>query len=110
MDIWTQDKILITFNSKLTRLAEINKAVHQGFPLSPILFNIYLNEIISKCQKEDLKWIPLSRNQQMLMLLFVDDQVIIFNIEDNLQKAAYKLKKNRKQLNYICRENKTNGI
>jgi hypothetical protein len=55
VDIYTQNKILITFNSKLTRLAEINKAVHQRFPLSPTLFNIYLNETITKCQKEDLK-------------------------------------------------------
>ena len=88
VDICTQNKILITFYPKLTRLVEINKAVHQGFPLLPTLFNIYLNEIITKCQKEDLKRIPLSRNQQKLKLLFVDDQVIIFNIEDNLKKAA----------------------
>jgi hypothetical protein len=46
----------------------------------------------------------------MLTLLFCGDQVIIFNIEDNLQKAAYKLNNNRIQLNYIFRENKTNGI
>jgi len=84
VDICTQNKVLITFNSKLTRLAEINKAVHQSFPLSPILFNIYLNEKITKCQKKDLKQIPLSKNPQMLTLLFADDQVIILNIEDNL--------------------------
>jgi hypothetical protein len=29
----------------------------------------------------------------LLRLLFADDQVIISNIEDNLQKAAYKLNK-----------------
>jgi hypothetical protein len=46
----------------------------------------------------------------MLKLLFADNQVIIFNNEDNLEKAAYKLNHNRTQLNYICRENKTNGI
>jgi hypothetical protein len=42
--------------------------------------------------------------------VIADDQVIIFNTEDNLQKAAYKLNNNRTQLNYIFRENKTNGI
>jgi len=55
VDIRTQNKILITFYPKLTRWVEINKAVHQSFPLLPTLFNIYLNEIIAKCQKEDLK-------------------------------------------------------
>jgi hypothetical protein len=29
--------------------------------------------------------------QQLLKLLFADDQVVISNTEDNLQKAAYKL-------------------
>jgi Reverse transcriptase (RNA-dependent DNA polymerase). len=54
---------------------------------------VYLDEIITKCQKEDIKEIPLSKNQQLLRLLFADDQVIISNTEDNLQKAAYKLNK-----------------
>jgi hypothetical protein len=34
---------------------------------------------------------PLSKHQQLLTLLFADDQVIISNTEDNLQKAARKL-------------------
>ena len=72
-DIHTQNKMLIKCNSKFTRLTEINKGVCKGFPLSSTLFNTYLDEIITKCQKEDFKQIPLSRNQQILMLLFVDD-------------------------------------
>ena len=34
-----------------------------------------------------------SKNQQLLMLLFVDNEVIISNTEDNVQKAVYKLNK-----------------
>jgi hypothetical protein len=48
---------------------------------------MYLDEIINKWQKEDVKGIPLSKNHQLLMPLFADDQVIISNTEDNLQKA-----------------------
>jgi hypothetical protein len=61
-----------------------------GFPLSPTLFNIYLDEIITKWQTEDIKGIPLPKNQ-LLLILFADDQVIISNTEYNLQKAEYKL-------------------
>jgi hypothetical protein len=43
MDIHTQNKISIQFNFKLSKPAEINREVHQGCPLSPTLFNIYLD-------------------------------------------------------------------
>ena len=81
---YKQNKILIKYKSKLSKLAEINKEVCQGCPLSPTLFIIYLDEIITKWQKEDIKGIPLLKNQQLLMLLFADNQVVISNIEDNL--------------------------
>jgi hypothetical protein len=43
-------------------------------------------------------------------MLFADEHIIIFNTEDNLQKAAYKLNNNRTWLKYIHTENKTNNI
>jgi hypothetical protein len=36
------------------------------------------------------KGIPLPKNQQLLTLLFPDEQVTIPNTKDNLQKAAHK--------------------
>jgi len=91
VDIYTQNKILIKFNNKLSRPVEINKGVCQGCPLSPTLFNIYLDEIMTKWQNEDITGIKLSKNQHLSSLLFADDQVIIADTEDNLQKAAHKL-------------------
>jgi hypothetical protein len=92
VDIHTQNKISIKFNSRPSNLAEINRGVCQGCPLSPTLVNIYLDEIITKWQKEDITVIPLSKNKQPLTLLFADYQVIISNTEGNLRKAAHKLK------------------
>jgi hypothetical protein len=91
MDIYTQNKILIKFNDEQSKPAEINKGVHQGCPPSPTLFNIYLDEIITKWQKQDITGIKLSKNQQLSMLLFAYDQVIIADTDDNLQKAVHKL-------------------
>jgi hypothetical protein len=61
MDIYTQNKILIKSNNKLSKLVEINKGVCQGCPISPTLCNIYLDEIITKWQKQDMTRIKLSK-------------------------------------------------
>ena len=90
VDIYTQNKILIKFNNKLPKPVEINKGVHQGCPLSPTLFNTYFDEIITKWQNQDITRIRLSKNQQLSTLLFADDQVIIADTEDKLQKAVHK--------------------
>ena len=91
LDIYTQNKILIKFNNKLTKLVEINKGVRHGCPLSRTLFNMYLDEIITKWQNQDLTGIKLSKKQQLSTMLFAEEQVIIEDTEDNLQKAVYKL-------------------
>ena len=59
MDIYTQNKILIKFNNKPSKPVEINKGVRQGCPLSAILFNVYLHEIITKWQDQDITGIKL---------------------------------------------------
>ena len=90
-DVYTQNKIMIKFYNKIAKLVEINIGVRQGCPLSPTLFNVYLDEIMTKWQKQDITGIKLSKNQQLSTLLFADDQVITADTEDNLQKAAHKL-------------------
>jgi hypothetical protein len=52
---------------------------------------VYLDKIITKWQKQDITEIKLSKNQQLSTLSFADEQDIIADTEDNLQKAAHKL-------------------
>jgi len=42
-----------------------------------VLFNVYLNEIITKWQNQDITGIILSKTQELSTLLFADDQVVI---------------------------------
>jgi hypothetical protein len=45
VEVYTQNNIIIKLYNKTTKLVEINEAVRLGCPLSPTLFNIYLDEI-----------------------------------------------------------------
>ena len=58
----------------------------QSYHISAALFNVYLDEIITKWQKQDITGIKLSTNQQLSTLLFADDQVITADTEDNYRK------------------------
>jgi len=61
VDIYTQNKIVIKCSNKLSKPVEINKGVHQGCPLSPTLFNIYLGEVITKWQNQDITRMKLTK-------------------------------------------------
>jgi len=63
-----------------------NPGVRQGCLLSPKIFNIYVNEIIVKWSYIYTKDIALSTSTKINTLHFVDDQVVIADSEDNLQR------------------------
>jgi Reverse transcriptase (RNA-dependent DNA polymerase). len=91
VNIHTRNKTVVKYNCILSKVAEINNGVCQSCPLLPTLFNIYLDEIVTTWQKENITGIPLPENQQLLTLLCADEQVIISNTEDKLQNSAHKL-------------------
>lgn len=87
----------ISIKGKLSEEFMINKGVRQGCSLSPSLFNIYIDDILREWKKCTNDGISLNRQNILNTLLFADDQIIIQDSEDNLQKAIHKL-------NTICGE------
>jgi hypothetical protein len=71
-------------------LEEINTGVRQCYLLSPILFNIYIDEVVQKWQK-NFQHNILKPKLKLNTVLFPDDQVITAENEENLQKATHKL-------------------
>jgi hypothetical protein len=88
IEIYKNNEIKVKLNSKITDTKQINRGVRQGCPLPPTLFNIYMNEIIIQWNKIYNKGIRIQNNTKLDTLLYADDQIIISNSEDNLQRGV----------------------
>jgi hypothetical protein len=76
----------------------IMQGVRQGCPLPPVLFNLYLDEVI-RIWLKNLKTSKYFKELIFNTLLFADGQLIISNTEDNLQKSVYTLYSLSKEYN-----------
>lgn len=61
------------------------------------LFDTYIYHIITDWKVEETKEIKISRNKDIKILLFADDQVIMANSEDTLHISIHKLERVKSQ-------------
>jgi hypothetical protein len=66
---------------------EIKKEVRQSCPLSPVLYNIYMDKVIKDWLKA-IKQNILMKELILNTIFFVDDLVIVASTEDKMQRAV----------------------
>ena len=88
----------------LTDAIEIKQGVHQGNVLSPLLFNIFINDIGNSLLLHDA---PIVHDSKVNHLLYADDLVLLSTTEEGLQRNIDKVHEYCKQWGLVINTDKS---
>lgn len=106
-NIYVRNKIEARINSELTEPIEMTTGIRQGDSLSPLLFNIILDEIIK--QTKTKRGYGMG-NERIQILCYADDTVLIAENEDDLQRLLHIFNTTAKKLNMKISTEKTKSV
>ncbi len=81
----------ISQNGKSTRKISINSGVKQGCPLSPLLFNLIMDELLSEIDQLNIR-IELKEAVRLAIMAFVDDLILLTETEMEMKILLDKCK------------------
>ena len=88
-NIYQQTQCAVKINGKSTKYFAYEKGVQQGNPLSPLLFNLFINDIFEELKNDSQ--ITLDDQNMIHALMYADDLIIMATSPEELQKSLDKL-------------------
>jgi hypothetical protein len=85
MDSYKDSQVRIWSNGSASRPIDIRKGVKQGCPLSPLLFNICVDPLLSFIRKFDEAGYSTSELGSTTIQAYADDMLLVANSAENLQ-------------------------
>jgi hypothetical protein len=92
MDSYRNSQVRIWSNGKASDPIGIKKKVKQGCPLSPLLFNICVDPLISYIKNAEVNGYVTEKLGDARIQAYVDDMILMSDTEDNLQVLINKAK------------------
>jgi retron-type reverse transcriptase len=90
--MYTKNKCAVKIGNKQTYFFSQGWGVKQGCPISPTLFNIYMNELAKTLEESAAPSITL-HNTEIKCLLYADDLVLLSPTKEGLQQHLDRLHK-----------------
>ncbi len=84
LDDYTRQNICTTWNATKSHTFTVFNGVHQGGVLSPLLFNVYIDEMIYKLEKSCIGY--KIRTHFICVLAYADDVILLCPSRSGLQK------------------------
>ena len=85
-NIYNSTKCAVKINNKTTNFFKYERGVQQGNPLSPLLFNLFINDIF-EATKNDHSMLTLDEVRKFNTLMYADDLILMSTTKEGLQKS-----------------------
>ena len=93
MDMYKKTKCSVKMGGSCTEFFAVTRGVRQGCPLSPILFNLYVNDIFTIMNQNNESEIFLNKEVPINALMYADDLILLSDTPEGLQRQIDKLSK-----------------
>ena len=87
-DIYSKTKAAVKSGNGVTEFFTFTKGVRQGCPMSPILFNLFVNDIFEIMNKNSSSDISLDNGNKLNALMYADDLILLSQSKEDLQKKV----------------------
>jgi len=92
-NLYMGQKIRDKIEGEFSEPGSVGRGARQGCPLSSILFNLYIEELIREALQDSEEGVKVVRGKLIRVLWFTDDQAMVAGKEENLQRMMDKLNK-----------------
>lgn len=106
-NIYTDNYAKLRIKGELSHPIAVEKGIRQGDSLSPLLFNLIMDEIINSVK--NLKGYKMGNNE-IKIACYADDVVLFAEEEDDLQRLLFQFNKTAKKYNMLISTSKTKSM